>query len=322
MEFKYDAGVVVYARRRRGRRFLFLVKEDGTLDLPKGNIEKGESAQEAAIRETKEESGLDVKLDDSFKYGIDYWYVIKKVKVKKHVAMFLARVGEGSKVRISWEHRGYKWLDYDSAMEELPFKNWKAVIAKVEEYIGKKEKMDALNRQYRKMPERSRGWSLSRRFVPGEGSLDAEVMLVGQAPGAREDKEGRPFVGISGRLLDSLIGRAGLKRSSCYITSVVQFFPPRNRVPAPDEIEVGKDFLLRQIGIVNPRIVVLLGSVAAKAVIGADNIMQRHGTIIKKGGRTYFLTLHPAAAVRLKKNIPLIEKDFEKLKTFVRIASP
>ena len=305
MEFKYDAGAVVYANRKGGRRFLFLVKEDGTLDLPKGNIEKGESAQEAAIRETKEESGLDVELDGSFKYGIDYWYAIKKVKVKKHVTMFLARVGEGSKVRISWEHRGYKWLDYDSAMEELPFKNWKDVIAKAEEYIGKKERMDALNRQYGKMPERSRGWSLSRRFVPGEGFLDAEVMLVGQAPGAREDKEGRPFVGISGRLLDSLIGKAGLKRSSCYITSVVQFFPPRNRVPTPKEIEAGKEFLLKQIEIINPKIIVLLGSVAAKVVIGAEEIMKKHGTIIKKGNRVYFLTLHPAAAVRLKKNIHL-----------------
>ena len=182
--------------------------------------------------------------------------------------------------------------------------------------------MEQLNEEYGRLPDRNKNWSLSRRLVKGEGSLDAAVMFVGQAPGANEEKEGRPFIGISGRLLDRLIASAGLKRGSCYITSVVQFFPPKNRIPTDDEIGLCKNFLFEQIEIIKPRIVVLLGSVAARTVIDAEEIMKKHGTCMKKGKVVYFLSLHPAAAVRLKKNVPVMEKDFKKLKELVKRVIP
>lgn len=317
MRFEYSAGAVVYSVRNGERRFLFLVKDDGRLDLPKGKIEKGESAEEAAVREIKEESGLGVKLDKYFRRGVDYWYTLKNERVKKHVTMFLAEASREAKVRVSLEHRRYEWLGHEPAMERLSFREWKDLITDANEYLGKKEQMDRLNGEYGRMPGRRKDWSLSKRLVPGEGPLDAKVMFVGQAPGANEDAEGRPFVGISGKLLDRLITKAGLKRSACYITSVVQFFPPRNRAPARSEIALCKGFLLRQIDIVKPKIIVLLGSLAAKTVLDAGSIMRRHGTTARKGGYIYFLTLHPAAAVRLKKNVPLLEQDFAKLKKLI-----
>jgi uracil-DNA glycosylase len=322
VRFEYSAGAAICSYRNGSRSFLFLMREDGKLDLPKGKIEKDESAEEAAIREIREESGLAVRLNTEFKYGVDYWYAFKGERVKKHVTMFLAEVDGSARVKISWEHKGYEWLDYKSAMEKLPYEQWKSLITAANEYMDKREQMETLNEEYAKIPDRNKGWSLSRRFVKGEGSLDAKVMFVGQAPGANEEKEGRPFIGISGRLLDRLIASAGLKRSSCYITSVVQFFPPRNRIPTDDEIALCKSFILAQIEIIKPRIVVLLGSVAAKTLVGADRIMKNHGACIKRGNVVYFLSLHPAAAVRLKKNVPVMERDFAKLKVLIKRISP
>ncbi len=172
--------------------------------------------------------------------------------------------------------------------------------------------MERLNAEYRKLPRRMRGWGLSKNFVAGEGPIDADVMLVGQAPGRHEDETGRPFVGISGRLLDTLLKKAGLERSDVYITSVVQFFPPKNRAPSDPEIAACRRFLYRQIHIIEPKIVIVVGAVALKELLGRVGIMKVHGSLIKKD-RDYFVTLHPAAAVRIKRNLPLIEGDFRKL---------
>src|SRR5271154_3141943 len=106
--------------------------------------------------------------------------------------------------------------------------------------------MKKLNSKYKRLPALIKGWSLSRRFVPGEGPLTAKVMLIGQAPGRTEDELLRPFIGTSGKFLDTLIGMAGLERKSVYICSVVQYFPPKNRIPTDEEIEACNGFLLRQ----------------------------------------------------------------------------
>jgi DNA polymerase len=312
----FGAGAVVYFKDGK-TRFLFLVREGGRFDLPKGKINAGESTHDAAAREVKEETGFDIAIDGSFEYDVDYSYALKGERIKKQVTMFLAEVDRDAKVRISEEHSRYAWLDYGSAMKKLQFEEWRKLITVANFYIDNKERMKKLNSEYSKLPAKRKNWSLSKRLVPGEGSLCAEVMFVGQAPGANEDIHSRPFIGSSGKLLDRLIGIAGLERHKCYITSMVQFFPPKNRIPTDIEIGECKGFLLKQIGMINPSIVVLLGAVAAKAIVGAEKIMKTHGTVIKKDGFTYFLTLHPAAAVRLKKNVPIIEKDFAKLKKLI-----
>ncbi len=102
---------------------------------------------------------------------------------------------------------------------------------------GKNAEIRKLNLEYSRLP-RGRNWKLSERFVPGEEPLDAEVMIIGQAPGRNEDIQKRPFIGASGKFLDRLIRLAGLDRKLIYVCSVVQFFPPKNRVPTEFKQEV------------------------------------------------------------------------------------
>ncbi|MEM0149442.1 MAG: uracil-DNA glycosylase family protein [Candidatus Micrarchaeaceae archaeon] len=328
VKFVYDGGILLYKYAKRGngggdgrgrkhskreRLFLFL-KGKGHLDMPKGHIEKGETSLDAAKRETLEETGIDAVPDPYFKHTIVFWYVENGEKVKTTLAMYLAKAGEKSKVKVT-EHSGYVWLSYKSAMKGNLFENEKELVRLANDYIDKKELLESINKDYEKMPERVEGWKLSRNFVPGEGPANAKVMVVGQAPGRNEDMQQRPFVGASGKLLDHLLRLAGLNRNSIYITSVVQFFPPKNRAPSTFEAMLCKTELLEQIYVINPAVIVLLGSVASRYVINVPNVMKRHGELIK--GR-YFITLHPAAAVRLKKNMPIIEGDFKKLKSILK----
>ena len=182
--------------------------------------------------------------------------------------------------------------------------------------MEKKAEMRKLNLEYGKLPK-GRKWSLSDRFVPGEGPLDARVMIIGQAPGKNEDTQKRPFIGMSGKFLDKLILLAGLDRKKIYICSVVQFFPPENRVPTKEEISLCKGFLFKQVEIVDPRLVILLGSVACKTVLGMEKVSKIRGSIVKRDGRTYFISMHPAAAVRIRSKMPLMESDFRDLKRII-----
>jgi uracil-DNA glycosylase len=177
--------------------------------------------------------------------------------------------------------------------------------------MDKEKEMKKLNLEYGKIPSKIKDWSLSRRLVPGEGPLNAKVMFIGQAPGQNEDVQLRPFIGTSGKFLTTLMTMAGLDRKDVYICSVVQFFPPKNRVPTDKEIEICKKFLFRQIDIVNPSVIVLLGAVACKTVLNLDKVASIRGTSRKKDGRTYLLSIHPAAAIRIRKNMPLMEGDFK-----------
>jgi len=178
--------------------------------------------------------------------------------------------------------------------------------------------MKKLNLNYSKIPYKTKNWDLSKVLVQGEGPLDAKVMFIGQAPGRNEDVERRPFIGTSGKFLTQLMTLAGIDRKSVYICSVVQFFPPLNRMPTDEEIELCKEFLFKQIDIVNPKLVVLLGALASKTVANVEKVGTNHGTIIEKEGRTYFISMHPAAAVRIRTKIPVMEKDFKKLRTVVK----
>jgi DNA polymerase len=185
-------------------------------------------------------------------------------------------------------------------------------------FLNKEKEMEKLNQEYKKLPSLSRRWSLSERFVPGDGPLDAKVMLIGQAPGKNEDIELKPFIGTSGKFLTRLINIAGLDRKSVYIFSVVQFFPPLNRVPTDEEIDACRNFLFRQIEIIDPKLIVLLGAIASKTIANVDKVGTNHGNVIKKNNKTYFISMHPAAAVRIRTKMPIMERDFEKLKGVIK----
>lgn len=186
--------------------------------------------------------------------------------------------------------------------------------------MGKETEMKKLNLRYSKVPVKVRGWSLSKNFVPGDGPLDAKVMFIGQAPGRNEDVQGKPFVGVSGQFLTKLMNIAGLDRKSVYICSIVQFFPPGNRMPTDTEIQACKGFLFRQIEIIDPKVVVLLGSLACRTVLNFDSIMKNHGTVVNNDKRIYLLSMHPAAAIRIRKNMPAMERDFKKFGLVVKSA--
>lgn len=144
-------------------------------------------------------------------------------------------------------------------------------------------------------------------MVPGEGSATAEVMLVGEAPGASEDKQGRPFVGRAGRLLDELLAEAGLDRGAVYITNVLKARPPGNRDPRADEVAHSMPWLEQQLALVQPRLVVPLGRHALAHFAPDAKISQVHGQLLRERGRTLYPMYHPAAALHAK---PLRETLF------------
>ena len=159
----------------------------------------------------------------------------------------------------------------------------------------------------------------SGKAVVGEGSLDAEVVFIGEAPGKTEAETGRPFVGRSGKLLRSMIVGIGLKESDVYITSPVKYLPDRG-TPSSADIAHGRMHLMKQLVIISPKLVVLLGRVAAEGALEKKVfVVKEHGRIIEeKDGIRYFLTLHPAAVLRFpNKYKKEFEKDFRKLKALI-----
>jgi DNA polymerase len=312
MRLEFSAGIMVYKYVDGAPSFLFM-KRHQFLDLPKGHIEKGENAYTAAIRETKEEAGINVRPAPFFRHQMNYYFKDGKTQIRKKVTMFLGEMPPGQKVTVSKEHVGYEWLNLEQARSKLKFREHRMLLEKASEYVSRMERMEKLNSDYSKLPQSSSNWTLSRKLVKGEGPLDAKIMFIGQAPGDTEDRTGRPFVGRSGVLLDSLLRMAGLRREGVYITSTVQFFPPLNRAPSDAEINLCRPFISGQIQIIKPRLIVLVGLVATKALLGGDRLAEIHGKLAKRDGVDYFITLHPAAAVRIRSNMPLIEEDFRNL---------
>jgi len=134
-------------------------------------------------------------------------------------------------------------------------------------------------------------------MVPGEGDPNADIMIVGEAPGASEDKQGRPFVGRAGKLLDELLAAAGLERADVYITNVVKARPPGNRDPRADEVAHHMPWLEAQLALIQPRLIVPLGRHALAHFSDGAKISEVHGSEITERGRTLFPLYHPAAAL-------------------------
>jgi len=161
-------------------------------------------------------------------------------------------------------------------------------------------------------------WRTRTQTVFGSGSLSPRLVLVGEAPGAQEDEEGLPFVGAAGKLLTSLLLSAGLGREEVYLTNVLKCRPPGNRTPLPEEVEACRPYLEEQLRILEPRLVVSLGRVAASTLLGRPVVLSReHGRVLPCcfAGRSFslFPTYHPAAALYSGKNRSKLEEDFRRL---------
>ena len=155
-----------------------------------------------------------------------------------------------------------------------------------------------------------------KNVVFGQGVPDAEVLFVGEGPGANEDEQGLPFVGRSGKLLDSYLEAIDLSRErNIFIANIVKCRPPENRDPLPAESEACMPWLRQQFLLLRPKIVVCLGRVAAQQMIEKNfSVTKRHGEFIEKQGVLFMATLHPAALLRNPNNKPLAFGDFVALR--------
>ena len=149
--------------------------------------------------------------------------------------------------------------------------------------------------------------------VPGSGPVSAEIMLIGEAPGAREDEQGLPFIGPSGKFLDELLASVNLSRETVYIANVVKCRPPDNRDPHPAEIAACQPFLDRQIALIDPKLIVTLGRFSMARWFAGTTISRVHGQPKQVDGRYVIPMYHPAAALHRGSLRAEIMADFAQL---------
>ena len=155
--------------------------------------------------------------------------------------------------------------------------------------------------------------------VFGDGARDAEILFIGEGPGQNEDEQGVPFVGRAGQLLDDMLEIIHLDRTKVYIANVVKCRPPQNRDPLPEETQACLPWLRRQFQLLQPKIVVCLGRVAAQQLIDPGySVTHDHGKFVEKGGTLFMATYHPAALLRYPVNKPAVFGDFVALRAKIR----
>lgn len=148
------------------------------------------------------------------------------------------------------------------------------------------------------------------KAVPGAGNINTEILFIGEGPGFNEDKQGLPFVGQSGKYLESLLKLIDLKREDVFITNVVKCRPPENRDPQPDEINTCKPYLDQQINLIDPLMIVTLGRFSMARYFPGAKITQIHGKAKIENGRAYYPLFHPAAVLRNPALQSQMEADF------------
>lgn len=153
--------------------------------------------------------------------------------------------------------------------------------------------------------------------VPGEGNPEARILLIGEAPGWHEDKQGKPFVGNSGKFLTELLESAGLSREEVFITNIVKHRPPSNRDPLPDEVLACSIYLERQIDAIDPDVIVTLGRFSMAKYFPGEKISKIHGHPKEVGGRYIVPMYHPAAALHNGSLRETIMDDFKKLPRYL-----
>lgn len=158
-----------------------------------------------------------------------------------------------------------------------------------------------------------------KNVVFGTGSETAKLLFVGEGPGAQEDLEGEPFVGAAGKLLDDMLCIIDLDRTNCYIANIVKCRPPQNRDPLPEEQDACVGYLQEQIRLLQPKILVCLGRIAARRLIREDyRITQEHGQFVEKDGLWMTALYHPAALLRDASKRPETFRDLLALREKLR----
>jgi DNA polymerase len=156
------------------------------------------------------------------------------------------------------------------------------------------------------------------QVVPGDGSAEARIMFIGEGPGKKEDELGKPFVGAAGKFLDEMLGVINLKREDVYIANTVKCRPPENRDPLPEEKEICWPWLLEQIKIIQPKLIVTLGKHSMEIFLPNFKISEIHGSALRReipsiGRQVFFALYHPAAALYNGSMREVLIKDFKKI---------
>jgi len=183
--------------------------------------------------------------------------------------------------------------------------------------MSKKEELENLNEKWKEKCQCELK-KTATQAVPGDGSPDAEIVFVGEAPGKNEDAQGVPFVGAAGTFLAEMLSSINLKREGVYITNIVKYRPPNNRDPLPEEKNACREWLLGELRIISPKLIVFLGRHAMNDFFPKEKISQAHGKLlIKKFGgmpTKYFYALyHPAAALYDGSMREVLMTDFKKI---------
>jgi uracil-DNA glycosylase family 4 len=191
----------------------------------------------------------------------------------------------------------------------------------------RREELKLVYEQARACPKCPQLVSTRTHVVFGAGNADADLMFVGEAPGANEDRQGRPFVGQAGKLLEQLLGEIGLQRADVFITNVLLCRPPGNRDPHPVEIDNCQQYLMRELELIEPKVVCTLGNFATKLLRG-DNagITRLHGqdevrVIGRRAVRLYPL-FHPAAALYTPRMLEVLRSDFQRIPELLALDPP
>jgi DNA polymerase len=151
--------------------------------------------------------------------------------------------------------------------------------------------------------------------VPGDGPPTARLMIIGEAPGKEEDLTGHPFVGASGKFLNSVLEGTGIDRDDFFVTNTVKCRPPKNRTPRKLEVDTcTSNYLFEHIELINPKLIMLLGGVAAKKLLGVKSVNEARGRVIEHEGRRYIVGYHPAVRFYREDLAEKVREDFELLK--------
>jgi DNA polymerase len=156
------------------------------------------------------------------------------------------------------------------------------------------------------------------KAVPGEGSLAADVFLIGEAPGYYEDQAGKPFVGRAGQLLDKLLQSIDLSRKDVYITNLLKCRPPNNRDPLPNEIKSCGDYLGKQLEMISPKLIVTLGRYSLTRFLPSNSLSNSRGKLMKYKDIPLFPVYHPAAGLRNGNIMSILKNDFTKIPEIMR----
>src|SRR3954464_7819769 len=191
----------------------------------------------------------------------------------------------------------------------------------------RREELKAVWRQAQSCTKCPQLAAARQTVVFGSGHADADLMFIGEAPGANEDKQALPFVGQAGRLLDTLLEEIGLTRGDVFVVNVLKCRPPGNRDPLPQEIDNCQGYLFRQLELIEPRVVCTLGNFATKLLRGEPTgITRLHGReeVRRVGPRTVRLypLFHPAAALYTPANVEVLRRDFGRLPALLALPAP